>query len=249
MPNKPLLVLALFISSVSNLVFASNDENEFDYLGFINDTFYLSVGKSDFSGEYAGEYIVTLNGSHNFNDTWRLFGSFDSDAYADIGIGYSFILAEQVYNEVSLTVGGKLENVFTTSGALFTAYKHNDWVFYSNFELQYIDRYKETLDLPIIGLVTIDSHTLALNKLVGFSYDINTVISILSSYGHDKRHINQSKVSGKSEHIAKLKPNHDSYVNLGFALDLWGVKPFLSHRFNLEDSSLNYWDFNLSFDF
>lgn len=145
MPNKPLLVLALFISSVSNLVFASNDENEFDYLGFINDTFYLSVGKSDFSGEYAGEYIVTLNGSHNFNDIWRLFGSVDSDAYADIGIGYSFILAEQVYNEVSLTVGGKLENVFTTSGALFTAYKYNDWVFYSNFELQYIDRYKETL--------------------------------------------------------------------------------------------------------
>lgn len=224
-------------------------DDNLDYIDFINDTFYLTFSKSDFLGDYAEQYVATLNGSYHLNDRWRVFGSIDTDVYADIGIGYSFSLSEQLFNELSLSVGGKNEAVVTSTTGLFSAFKYNNFLVFSNFELQYIDYAKETYQRPIVEEITLDTYTLALNKLVGVSYDVNDYLSILTSYGHDKTHLAHTEIHAREYSHINKRDFYQSYINAGVVFNLWGVKPMFSHRFNIQDSSLNYWDFNLSFDF
>ena len=65
-----------------------------------------------------------------------LIGQADTDRFLEAGVGYSFILVDQIYNEVTTSVGGNDDNVMVYSAGLFSAVSWNDFVFYSNFFAQ-----------------------------------------------------------------------------------------------------------------
>ncbi|MGC9403229.1 hypothetical protein ACP43V_12335 [Vibrio genomosp. F10 str. 9ZC157] len=247
-PFSALVVSHIAYSADPNTTFhtESNSNEEFDYVEFVNQTFDVTMSQSDFLGDYSNQYVLTLNASHNLNDDWRLFGSVDSDKFGDIGLGYSFFLFDTVYNEVSASVGGNTDKTGVYTMGIFSAFKYQDVVFFSNFDAQYIDRQ----NLSISHLDTqIRQERIYLNKLVGASYDVNDWLNLSTSYGHDKQHYNKLSFK-KINNNYRETPNHaDRYINLGFTLNLWGVKPYLSHHFDLNNSDWNYWDFSLSFDF
>lgn len=226
----------------------ANADDEFDYVEFVSQTFDVTMSQSNFLGDYSNNYVFTLNASHNFNDDWRLFGSVDSDQFGDIGLGYSFFLFDEVYNEISASIGGNTDKTGVYTTGIFSAFKFQEIVFFSNFEAQYIDRQ----DISILNLDTnLRQESLYLNKMIGASYEVNDWLNLTTSYGHDKQHYNQWSYKGNDlNNLGKNNKNQpDSYINLGFTLNLWGVKPYLSHHFDLNNSDWNYWDFSLSFDF
>ncbi|MFA0698052.1 hypothetical protein AB4585_25435, partial [Vibrio sp. 10N.222.49.C9] len=88
---------------------------------FITETFDISVSNSDFLGDYSTDYVFTLNGSYNINETWRVFGSVDTDEYLELGVGYSFFVADRIYNELFVTAGASTDNTYVTGLGLFSA--------------------------------------------------------------------------------------------------------------------------------
>ncbi|CAV27689.1 hypothetical protein [Vibrio atlanticus] len=225
---------------------ASNADDTFDYVEFVNQTFDVTMSQSNFLGDYSNQYVFTLNASHNINDEWRLFGSVDSDQFGDIGLGYSFFLFDEVYNEVSASIGGNTDKTGVYTTGIFSAFKYQNTVFFSNFDAQYIDRQ----DLSSSNWGTRIRHErIYLNKLVGASYEVNNWLNLSTSYGHDKQHYNKLSFKNIDYDYRETQSQADSYINLGFTLNLWGVKPYLSHHFDLNNSDWNYWDFSLSFDF
>ncbi|WP_261874343.1 hypothetical protein [Vibrio rarus] len=204
------------------------------------------MSQSNFLGDYSNNYVFTLNASHNINEDWRLFGSVDSDKFGDIGLGYSFFLFDAVYNEVSASIGGNTDKTGVYTTGIFSAFKYQDIVFFSNFETQYIDRQ----DLSISNMdAKIRQESIYLNKLIGASYEVSDWLNLSASYGHDKQHYNKWSFKRIDYTYRRVQGQADSYINLGFTLNLWGVKPYLSHHFDLNNSDWNYWDFSLSFDF
>lgn len=227
----------------------SPEESQQDWGTLLVETFDVSVSKSDFLGDYSNDYVFTLNGSYNLNDKWRLFGSVDSDKFGDIGLGYSFLLFEQIYNEVSASVGGNTDKTGVYTTGLFSAAQLGDAIVFTNFDVQYIDSRFEGEGWDI------RDESFNLNKLVGVLYPVNDVLELSASYGHDSNLYGKAQLNLDelpcSRPICTNRNTTDagSYINLGFTLNLWGVKPYLSHRFDLNDSSRNYWDFSLSFDY
>jgi hypothetical protein len=225
---------------------ASNADDEFDYVEFVNQTFDVTMSQSNFLGDYSNQYVFTLNASYNINDEWRLFGSVDSDQFGDIGLGYSFFIFDEVYNEVSASIGGNTDKTGVYTTGIFSAFNYQDIVFFSNLDAQYIDRQ----DLSSSNWDTrIRQERIYLNKLIGASYEVNNWLNLSTAYGHDKQHYNKLSFKKIDYDYRETQRQADSYINLGFTLNLWGVRPYLSHHFDLNNSDWNYWDFSLSFDF
>lgn len=241
---------ALLSVAASSHVVAQNQSTEtFDYLSFVHDTFHVTVSQSDFLGDYSSDYVFTLHGSHNLNSEWRVFGSVDTDGFADIGVGYSFLLFDSIYNEWSTSVGSDFDNVDVYTTGVFSAYAGEKWVLFTNLDVQYVDsdaNQFEDLVPWLSGFVT-RHETIELKKLIGVNYELTDWLSVTTMYGHDSKHYRKlSFVNGGYMHLGTT---HSDYINAGFTLNLWGVKPTISHQFDLENSGYNYWDFSLSFDF
>ncbi|GEA61458.1 hypothetical protein [Vibrio comitans] len=236
-------LLAVILIHFSSYSFASiEQDSESGVIDFITETFDISVSNSDFLGDYSSDYVFTLNASYNINETWRVFGSLDTDEFLDVGVGYSFFIAERVYNEVSVSVGGNTDKTYVTTVGLFSATQWNDFVFYTNFEGQYIE------NNPDIPNLDVQRQQIFFNKLVGTNYEVTQWLSLSASYGHDQNHYDVISVND-FKFTAPIEGYADSYVNLGFILNLWGVKPYIAYRFDLNESEASYWDFSLSFDF
>lgn len=219
--------------------------NKGNYIDFITETFDITISNNDFLGDYSDQYIISLNASYQLNEEWRIFGSVDSDKFGDIGLGYSFMLFDSMYNEVSTSIGSNTDNTRVYTTGIFTAIHYASFTFYSNIDVQYIDNQLQDFE-------RIDRYEqIYLNKLIGLSYEVTDKLDIISSYGHDKRHYGKFKTSGTNiqQRNIYIEDQYDSYINLGVKLNIWGVKPYISHRFDLENKANNYWDFSLSFDF
>ncbi|PMG84751.1 hypothetical protein [Vibrio breoganii] len=236
----------LFITSTLSLLLFSplsaSEEPETDIVEFITETFDISVSNSDFLGDYSTDYVFTLNGSYNINETWRVFGSVDTDEYLELGVGYSFFVADRIYNELFVTAGASTDNTYVTGLGLFSATKWKDFVFFTNIEGQYIERN------PDFSQIDVKQQELFFKKLIGTSYEMTSWLALPASYAHDKNHYNVFKIE-EYKFTSPAKGYVDSYVNLGVTLNLWGIKPFVSYKFDLSDSEYSYWEFSLSFDF
>jgi hypothetical protein len=220
-------------------------DEDFDWFDFVDQTFDISMSKNDILGDYSSDYIFTLRASHNLSTDWRVFGSIATDGFTDFGVGYSFLVRDTIYNEVSFSAGSNFDNTDLYTSGLFTAFQLKDLIVFTNFDVQYIDK---SGSLPFGDHKNYRSEAINLNKLVGVNYPVHPMLEIAVSYGHDKNHY--SKLSfPSSTFYPNFNDDADQYLNLGGTLNLFGIKPFISHRFDLNDPHLNSWDFSLSFDF
>ncbi|PMJ92906.1 hypothetical protein BCU12_06235 [Vibrio sp. 10N.261.55.A7] len=219
-------------------------EFESDVLAFITDTFDITVSNSNFLDERSNDYIFTLSGSYNLNETWRVFGSIDTSEYADIGFGYSFFMADRIYNEITISAGADTNGTTVYTTGLFSATKWKSFIFYTNFEGQYIGYEFDTDPYPL----TIEKSEFMFNKLIGSVYEVSSWFSFTVAYGHDKSHYNHWTINDHSFTTTPQETVRD-YISLGAIVNLWGVKPNISHRFDLKNSEENYWDISVSFDF
>ncbi|PHX05296.1 hypothetical protein [Vibrio splendidus] len=211
----------------------------------VGETFNISVSKSDFLGKSNNDDLTyTLYGSYNLNDDWRIFGQADTDHFLELGVGYSFILADQIYNEVTTSVGGNDDNVMVYSAGLFSAIGWNDFVFYSNVSSQYIDN--RITDFPDLK---VRLEKISLDKTIGTFYEVNSWLSASLSYTHEATHYNKIKV-----HSFKLyrEGEYKQYISPGITVNIFGVKPTISYNYYFDDKDpkeSSYFDFSLNFDF
>ena len=237
--------LCLLVTPLLSLPVAADWQDTADLIG---ETFSVSVSKSDFLGNSStnDDLTYTLYGSHNLNEKWRIFGQADTDRFLEAGVGYSFILVDQIYNEVTTSVGGNDDNVMVYSAGLFSAVSWNDFVFYSNFSSQYIDN-------PYIGpewlTEKIRKERISLDKTFGTFYDVNSWLSASLSYTHEATHYEKFKWKNSKKY---REYDYEQYVSPGITLNIFGVKPTISYNYYFDDKSpkeKSYFDFSLNFDF
>ena len=208
-----------------------------DVADYVGDTFNISISKQNYLEQNNdNELTYTLYGSHNFNETWRVFGQYDSDHFGELGIGYSFILADLIYNEVTVAAGGNLYNVEVYNSGLFSAFAWKDAVFYTDFTVQYIDR----------ELNYLRAESISLDKTFGSFYEINEWLSLSLSYTHQMTHYNKLTVNQFSRYI---DGGYSHYLSPGVTISVFGVKPTVSYNYYFDNSDYNSIDFNLTFDF
>lgn len=205
-----------------------------DVADYVGDTFNISISKQNYLEQNNdNELTYTLYGSHNFNETWRVFGQYDSDHFGELGIGYSFILADLIYNEVTVAAGGNLDNVDVYSSGLFSAFAWEEAIFYTDFSVQYTDF--ETAFFNV--------ESISVDKTLGSLYEVNGWLSLSLSYTHQTTYYPKLK----NLQISNTKYSH--YFSPGFTVSIFGVKPTVSYNYYFDNSDYNSIDFNLTFDF
>ncbi|MCK8086108.1 hypothetical protein [Vibrio sp. 1CM8B] len=209
-----------------------------DVVDYVGDTFNISISKQNYIEQSIdNELTYTLYGSHNFNETWRVFGQYDSDHFGELGIGYSFILADLIYNEVTVAAGGNLDNVEVYNSGLFSAFAWEDAIFYSDFTIQYIDQ-DWTKNLR--------SESISLDKTLGSFYEVNDWLSLSLSYTHQMTHYEKFTVSQFSWYTDR---GYSHYLSPGVTISVFGVKPTVSYNYYVDEPDRNSIDFSLTFDF
>lgn len=241
--------LCLLVTPLLSLPVAADWQDTTDLIG---ETFSVSVSKSDFLGNSStnDDLTYTLYGSHNLNEEWRIFGQADTDRFLELGIGYSFILADQIYNEVTTSIGGNDNNVMVYSAGLFSAISWNDFVFYSNLSSQYIDSH-DMLEFQYLKLKRQES--ISLDKTIGAFYDINSWLSTSLSYTHEATHYKKNKWQTESHYFERYHNDEpEQYISPGITLNILGIKPTISYNYYFSDEApkeKSYFDFSLNFDF
>lgn len=209
-----------------------------DVVDYVGDTFNISISKQNYLEQNIdNELTYTLYGSHNFNETWRVFGQYDSDHFGELGIGYSFILADLIYNEVTVAAGGNLDNVEVYNSGLFSAFAWEDAIFYSDFTIQYIDN-DRTNNLRF--------ESISLDKTLGSFYEVNDWLSLSLSYTHQMTHY--KKLTHLMGHLYGSS-SYSHYLSPGVTISVLGVKPTVSYNYYFDDPDNNSIDFSLTFDF
>ncbi|CAH7149534.1 conserved hypothetical protein [Vibrio chagasii] len=215
-----------------------------DVADYVGDTFNISISKENYLEQNNdNDLTYTLYGSHNFNDTWRVFGQYDSDLFGELGIGYSFILADLIYNEVTVAAGGNLDDVEVYKSGLFSAFAWEGAVFYTDFTVQYIDR----------ELHHLRAESISLDKTLGSFYEVNDWLSLSLSYTHQMTHY--KKWTPHLEKLPVCQPHcygdnsYSHYLSPGITISIFGVKPTVSYNYYFDNSDYNSIDFNLTFDF
>lgn len=220
-----------------------------DTIDFVGDTFNVSVSKVNYLGDSNDEQLTyTLIGSHYLNDEWRIFGQVDSDKYLELGIGYSFTIADQIYNEVSTSIGGNDNDVMVYSGGLFSAIMWQDIVFYSNLSAQYVNR--DNIIFDSLPESRFKWEYVRFDKTIGSYCDLTDWLSVSLSYTHKASHY--QKLSGTFVNMPiKRYPDSDyeQYISPGFTFTAFGIKPSVSYNYYYEEKERSYIDFNLNFDF
>lgn len=217
----------------------------------VGETFNISVSKSDFLGESINDDLTyTLYGSYNLNEEWRIFGQADTDHFLELGVGYSFILVDQIYNEVTTSIGGNDNNVMVYSAGLFSAIAWNNFVFYSNLSSQYIDSH-DVLEWEFVKLDRQES--VSLDKTIGTFYEVNSWLSASLSYTHEATHYYKRKwsIAGENKEFYR-DGNYQQYISPGITVNIFGVKPTISYNYYFDDKvpkESSYFDFSLNFDF
>ncbi|MFM2587697.1 hypothetical protein [Vibrio sp. TBV020] len=208
-----------------------------DVVDYVGDTFRVSISKENYLEQnYDNELTYTLYGSHNFNETWRVFGQYDSDHFGELGIGYSFIVADLIYNEVTVAAGGNLDDVDVYNAGLFSAFAWEDAVFYTDITVQYIDQEHYFFR----------DESISLDKTIGSFYDVNDWLSLSLSYTHQMTHYN--KLTGN--HLKWYGDGgYSHYLSPGVTVSIFGVKPTVSYNYYFDTPEHNTIDFNLTFDF
>ncbi|MGF1800843.1 hypothetical protein L4D11_09170 [Vibrio gigantis] len=208
-----------------------------DVVDYVGDTFNISISKQNYlerSGD--NELTYTLYGSHNFNETWRVFGQYDSDHFGEVGIGYSFILVDLIYNEVTVAAGGNLDNVEVYNSGLFSAFAWKDAVFYTDITVQYIDQER----------IFIRDESISLDKTLGSFYEVNDWLSLSLSYTHQMT--NYNKWTRPKRH-GYFDNTYSHYLSPGVTISVFGVKPTVSYNYYVDEPDRNSIDFSLTFDF
>lgn len=208
-----------------------------DVVDYVGDTFNISISKQNYLEQSNdNELTYTLYGSHNFNEIWRLFGQYDSDHFGELGVGYSFIFAELIYNEVTVSAGGNLDNVEVYNSGLFSAFAWEEVVLYTDFAIQYIDR----------DVYNFRYENISLDKTLGSFYEVNDWLSLSLSYTHQMTHYKKATFPRFHKYYDN---SYSHYLSPGITISVLGVKPTVSYNYYVDEPDRNSIDFSLTFDF
>lgn len=232
-------ILLIIIACVSLPIYASWK----DTVDYVGETFNVSVSKENYLNESTSDDLTyTLYGSHDFNETWRVFGQVDTDNFWEIGAGYSFIFSDFVYNEVTVTAGGNKDDVDVYSAGLFSALSLGELILFTDFSTQYIDR---VLERPLSRLEVIN-----FEKTFGGYHEMNEWLSLSLSYTHKLTLYKKLSIDTASKWGTVYgDKSYTHYVSPGVTFSLMGVKPTVSYNYYFDDNKSNSLDFTLTFDF
>ncbi|MGF1755485.1 hypothetical protein L4C33_18045 [Vibrio makurazakiensis] len=214
-----------------------------DVVDYVGDTFNISISKENYLDQpnNNNELTYTIYGSHNLNETWRVFGQYDSDHFGELGLGYSFIVSDLIYNEVTVSVGGNMDDIGVYNSGIFSAIAWEDYIFYTDVAIQYTDR-----DVSVGR-----TESISLDKTIGSFYEVNDWVSLSLSYTHKMTHYD--KLTSEHRWLKNIYPlltdNYYHYLSPGITVNVFGIKPTISYNYYFNNPDSNTIDFNLTFDF
>lgn len=200
-----------------------------DIVEYIDETFDVSA-----TTDKDGDYYFTLNASHQVNDTWRVFGEYDTNHNYELGVGYSFFTSF-LYNELYVKAAN---TSFTTSKpyvGLFSATVVGETVLYTNLETGYATGYYKG------EYIDVDYEGIDFNKSIGALYDVTDWMTIGYSFNHDKTwHRTEFERLGTTKFNGAMQ-----YQDISATFDIKGVKPSVTYTFG-DTTKI---EFGFKFDF